>query len=72
MLRRLISEPWYYDTLRAAIAHHIEDNFNKYKYFIEGNIKDYPSKLHRNGEWGGNCEISSIQWDLHGDAKIFG
>ena len=60
MLRRLISEPWYYDTLRAEIAQHIEDNFNKYKYFIEGNIKDYLSKLHRNGEWGWNCEIQVL------------
>ena len=60
MLRRLINEPWYYDTLRAAIAQYIEDNFNKYKYFIERKIKDYLSKLHRNGEWGGNCEIQAF------------
>ena len=49
MLRRLISEPWYYDTLRAVIVRHIEDNSNRYKYFIVGNIKDYPSKMYRNG-----------------------
>ena len=60
MLRRIMSEPWYYDTLRAAIVQHIEDNSNRYKYFIVGNIKDYISKLHRNGEWGGDCEIQVL------------
>ena len=48
MLRRIMSEPWYYDTLRAAIVQHIEDNSNRYKYFIVGNIKDYLSKMYRN------------------------
>ena len=27
---------------------------------IVGNIKDYISKLHRNGEWGGDCEIQVL------------
>ena len=49
MLRRLIRESWYYDTLRAAIVQHIEDNSYRYKYFIVGNIKDYLSKMYRNG-----------------------
>ena len=60
MLRRIMSEPWYYDTLRAAIVQYIEDNSNRYKYFIVGNIKDYISKLHRNGEWGGDCQIQVL------------
>ena len=30
MSRGLTGEPWYYDTLRAAIAQHIEDNSNRY------------------------------------------
>ena len=29
--RGLIGQPWYYDTLRAAIAQHIEDNSNRKK-----------------------------------------
>ena len=60
MSRGLTGEPWYYDTLRAAIAQHIEDNLNKYKDFIVGNIEDYISKMRRNGVWGGNCEIQAF------------
>ena len=48
MLRRIMSKPWYYDTLRAAIVQHIENNSNRYKFFIVGNIKDYLSKMYRN------------------------
>ena len=33
------------DTLRAAIAHHIEDNSKRYKDFTVGNIEDYLSKM---------------------------
>ena len=40
---------WYYETLRAAIAQHIEDNSNRYKDFIVGNIEDNLSKMRRNG-----------------------
>ena len=60
MSRGLTGEPWYYDTLRAAIAQHIEDNSNRYKDFIVGNIEDYISKMRRNGVWGGNCEIQAF------------
>ena len=60
MSRGLTGEPWYYDTLRAAIAQHIEDNSNKYKDFIVGNIEDYISKMRRNGVWSGNCEIQAF------------
>ena len=45
------------NTLRAAIAQHIEDNSNRYKDFIEGNIEDYLLKMSRNGGWSGHCEI---------------
>ena len=44
MSRGLIGEPWYNDTLRAAIGQHIEDNSNRYRNFIVGNIEDYLSK----------------------------
>ena len=27
-------EPWYYDTLRAAITQHIQDNYNRYKILL--------------------------------------
>ena len=65
MLRGLISEPWYYDILRVAIVQHIEDNSNKYTFFV-GNVKEYLSKLHRNG-----VKIVKLKykWDLQGDAK---
>ena len=60
MSRGLTGKPWYYDTLRAAIAQHIEDNSNRYKDFIVGNIEDYISKMCRNGVLGGNCEIQAF------------
>ena len=60
MSRGLTGEPWYYDTLKAAIAQHIEDNSNRYKDFIVGDIEDYLSKMRRNGVWGGNCEIQAF------------
>ena len=60
MSRGNTDEPWYYDTLRAAIALHIEDNSNKYKGFIVRNIENYLSKMRRNGVWGKNCEIQTF------------
>ena len=44
MARGLTNKPRYNDPLRAAIAQHIEDNSNRYKYFIVGNIEDDLSK----------------------------
>ena len=60
MSRGLTGEPWYYDTLRAPIAQHIEDNSNRYKDFIVGNLGDCISKMRRNEVWGGNCEIQAF------------
>ena len=57
----LTGEPWYYDTLRTAIAQHIEDNSNRHKDFIGGNIEDYLSKMNRNEVRGGNCEIQAFR-----------
>ena len=67
----LTSKPRYYDTLSAAITQHIEDNLNRYKDFIVGNIEEYSSKMRRNGVWGENCEIqafseiSSVNLNIH-------
>ena len=58
--RRLTGGPWYYDTLRAAIVQHIEDNSNKYKNFIVRNIEDYLSKMRRNGVLDENCEVQEF------------
>ena len=59
MSRALTGELWYYNTLRAAIAQHIENNSSRYRDNIVGNIEDYISKMRRNGVWGGNCEIQA-------------
>ena len=65
-------ESLYYDTLRAVIAQHVEDNSNKYKDFIVGNIEDNLSKMRRNGVRDGNCEIQafneiySVKVNIHG------
>ena len=61
--RRLTGEPWYYDILRTVIAQHIEDNSNRYKDFIVGNIKDNLLKISRNGV-GWKLWNSSIQQNL--------
>ena len=57
--RRLAGEPWYNDTLRAAIDQHIEDNSNRNKDFIVGNAKDF-FLMYWNGVWDENCEIQAF------------
>ena len=48
---------WY---IKLTIDQHIENNSNRYKDFIGGNIEDYLSKMLRNGIWDVNLEIRAF------------